>query len=84
MSDLNAVDELLNFVTEQAELWLSDWRQCDWSDGPDDLIAKLEGLRETLALAAADLATLDSQGEWERAEADRAAEEKADARLEEM
>jgi hypothetical protein len=84
MSNANAVDELLNFVTENTEMWLADFRKCDWTDGPEELLAKLDGLRETLALASADLVTLDSQGEWERAEADRAAEEKADARLEEM
>lgn len=84
MSNQTPMDDVLDFVTEQAEVWLSDLRQCDWTDGVEELLLKLEGLRETLALAVADLETLSDQGEWERAEANRAAEEKADAKMEEM
>ncbi len=62
----NPINEVLDEVTSQLELFLGDWRQCDHGDGEVELKLKLFGLVDTLRDAANEIASLGASGEFER------------------
>ncbi len=62
---MNRIDAVLDNVTALTDLWLDDWSKCDWTDGVNELRAKLHSMRETLDSAIRDLADLDGEDAFE-------------------